>query len=74
MSSASIPNDKTARVQLIVPTSINVLTAVNETMLRRQLQGETPSISLPSLRRRALLIVNESAVLAIQNVTVANKA
>lgn len=69
-----LPDKNTERVQLIIPTSINVLTAVNETLLRRQRLGETPSIALPSLRRRALMIVNESPVMAIQNVVIQDKA
>lgn len=60
--------DTTERAQLIVPTSINFLTAVNDRLLRKQRQGDTPSITLPSLRRRALLIVKENSMLALQNV------
>jgi len=56
------------RVQLIIPTSINVLTAVNEVFLQQNKNGEDIGISLPSLRRRALMIVNEIGVLPIQTV------
>jgi hypothetical protein len=56
----------TAQVQLIIPTAINVLTAVNEVLITRKRAGLTPDITLPSLRRRALLIVKEAGTLAIQ--------
>ena len=56
------------RVQVIIPTSINVLTAVNDVFLEENRNGEDLSITLPSLRRRALMIVKETGVLPIQTV------
>jgi len=55
------------RVQLIIPTGINLLTAVNETFLTLHKAGETVGVVLPSLRRRALLVVKEIGVLPIQS-------
>lgn len=60
------------RVQLIIPTSINVLTAVNEVFLQENKNGEDISIDLPSLRRRALMIVKETGVLPVQTVVPAD--
>ena len=47
------------KVQLIIPTSINLLTAVNEALVTLTKAGETASVSIPSLRRRALMVVKE---------------
>jgi low affinity Fe/Cu permease len=60
------------RVQLIIPTSINVLTAVNDVFLQENRNGDDLAIALPSLRRRALMIVNEVGVLPIQTVVPAD--
>lgn len=54
------------QVQVIIPTAINALCAVNETLITRKKEGLSTSITLPSLRRRALLIVKEAGVLSIQ--------
>lgn len=54
------------RPTLIIPTAINLMTAVNEVMVNRQKAGLPREIDLPSLRRRALLVVNEVGVLPIQ--------
>ena len=54
------------QVQVIIPTAINTLCAVNETLITRKKEGLSTSITLPSLRRRALLIVKEAGVLSLQ--------
>lgn len=54
------------RVQVIIPTSINVLTATNEALINRAKADLTAEVELPSLRRRALMIVKEQGVLTIQ--------
>lgn len=54
------------QVQVIIPTAINMLCAVNETLITRKKAGLSTSITLPSLRRRALLIVKEAGVLSLQ--------
>jgi len=56
----------TERVQVILPTAINVVTAVNEVLITRKKEGLSTEIKLPSLRRRALLIVKEAGALSIQ--------
>ncbi len=57
----------TKRVQLIIPTAINLLTAVNEAMLTLHKAGDVAAMELPSLRRRALLVVKEIGTLPIQS-------
>jgi hypothetical protein len=54
------------RVQVIIPTAINVLTAMNELLITRAKAGDATDVTLPSLRRRALMVVKETGVLTIQ--------
>lgn len=54
------------RVVVIIPTSINVITAVNDALITRARNGETAEVELPSLRRRALMVVQEKGVLTVQ--------
>jgi hypothetical protein len=54
------------RVQVIIPTAINVITATNEVLITRAKDNTTPEIELPSLRRRALMVIKEQGVLSIQ--------
>lgn len=65
-------NTKT-RVTLILPTSINVLCAVNEGILRNRRRGLTGEVTLPSLRKRAKMIVEEAGVLPITEVVPEDK-
>jgi len=58
------------RVRVIIPTSINLLTALNDVFLTLHRAGEPLEVGLPSLRRRALLVVNEIGTLPIQAVSV----
>lgn len=60
-------NTKT-RVTLIIPTSINVLCAVNEGIVQNRRRGLQGEIVLPSLRKRAKMIVDEAGVLPIKEV------
>ena len=55
------------QVKLIIPTPINLLTAVNAELLKLNAANEDLSVELPSLRRRALLVINETGVLPIQS-------
>lgn len=54
------------RVQVIIPTAINVLTATNEVLITQARAGKPTTMDLPSLRRRALMIVKEQGVLTVQ--------
>lgn len=58
-------------VKLIIPTSINLLNAVNENFVQQRKASQTLQIDLPSLRRRALLVVNEVGTLPIAQQTTA---
>jgi hypothetical protein len=58
------------QIQLIIPTAVNTLCAINETLISRKKARLPTDITLPSLRRRALLIVNEVGVLPIQTTVV----
>jgi len=46
------------KVQVIVPTAINVVTMVNDSILAARRQDRPMSVTLPTLRERAKLIVN----------------
>lgn len=50
---------------VIIPTSINVITLVNDNILFNIRRGHAAEISLPSLRRRAKMIVAETGVVAV---------
>lgn len=56
------------RAQLIIPTAINVLLMVNDTILRNRRNGFDAQIIMPSLRDRAKLIVYEAGVVPVQAV------
>lgn len=56
-------------VKIIIPTSINLLTAVNENFVQQRKASQTLQIDVPSLRRRALLLVNEVGTLPISSPT-----
>lgn len=51
--------------KLIIPTSINMLTLANETILRNYRRGQAAELTLPSLRRRAKMIVAEEGMVAV---------
>lgn len=61
------------RVHLIIPTGVNLLTAVNSALVEKRKTGETPEIILPSLRRRALLVVTGVSTLPIHKYTTTDK-
>jgi hypothetical protein len=53
------------RTRLITITSINMLTMVNDFILKNRRRGYEAQLELPSLRDRARLIVEENSVLPI---------
>lgn len=55
----------TKRTQIIVPTAINVLTLVNDSIIAARKAGDPVNITLPSIRKRAKLIVNEEGSLQV---------
>lgn len=55
-------------MKLIIPTAINILTHVNEQIVQNRRRGFDTAIELPSLRRRAYLLVKENGVLPVRDV------
>ncbi len=53
------------RTQVIVPTAINVIALVNESVITARKAGDPVAVVLPSLRQRAKLIVNEEGALRV---------
>lgn len=59
----------TQKTQVIVPTAINVLTLVNDSVIAARRAGDAVNIALPSIRQRARLIVNEEGALQVAATT-----
>lgn len=55
----------TQRTQVVVPTAINILTLVNDSVIAARRAGDPVNISLPSIRKRARLVVNEENALQV---------
>jgi hypothetical protein len=51
--------------KLILPSAINVLTALNEEVVLRRKLSITPVLSLPKLRTRAWIVVTETSPMVI---------
>lgn len=64
------PTDTTT-VTYVIPTAINVLTVVNDALLTARRQGFTGTVELPSLRRRARMVVHRIGVLPVRNADLA---
>ncbi len=54
-----------AQIDIIIPTAINFILLVNENVIRNMRLRQDPDLSLPSLYKRALLVVNEMSEVAI---------
>lgn len=54
-----------AQIDVIIPTAINFVLLVNENVIRNMRLKQDPDLSLPSLYKRALLVVNETDEVAI---------
>ena len=67
----STPTDVTT-VTYVIPTAINVLTVANDAFLIARRQGFTGTVELPSLRRRARMIVHRIGVLPVRNADLAD--
>ena len=55
-------------IQLIIPTAINLITHVNETIVSSRRRGFDATLTLPSLRDRAKAAHYESSVMAVETV------
>jgi hypothetical protein len=53
------------RTQIIVPTAINVLTLINDSVIAARKANDPVDIALPSIRKRARLIVNGEGTLQV---------
>ena len=60
------------RTVLVIPTAINVVTLVADTLTAAIRDGLVASVTLPSLYRRAKLVVNESDVVPVVVVSLGN--
>jgi hypothetical protein len=57
------------RKQLIVPTAINLLTAINENIRIAFMSKKDTQLSIPSLFKRARIMYDEKGVLPVQVVS-----
>lgn len=53
-------------IKLIIPTAINLLAHVNETLVSARRRGFDGELTLPSLRQRAKAAVHEKSLLKIE--------
>ena len=60
------------RTVLIIPTTINVLTAVNDAIITNRLRGQDGTVTLPDLQARAQMFVSEIGVLPLQQYVAAD--
>jgi hypothetical protein len=49
--------------KLVLPSAIGLLTSVNEGIVQRRRLGLVPELTLPKLRSRAWIVVNETSVI-----------
>lgn len=54
-----------ARIDIMVPTAVNTVLMVNDNIITNLRKGKASDIALPSLYKRAFLIVNETDEVAI---------
>lgn len=58
-------NSNDARIEILVPTAINICLMVNENVMDNLRRVKEAGLTLPSLYRRAFLVVNETDEVAI---------
>lgn len=54
-----------AKVKLILPSAVNVLLMLNDKIVTARRKGLSAEVALPSLRRRAKMVVHEEGVLPV---------
>jgi hypothetical protein len=54
-----------SNIEIVIPTAINVLLLVNENIVSNLRKGQISDLTLPSLYKRAFLVVNETDEVAI---------
>ena len=57
--------DVDAITDIIIPTAINVVLMVNQNIVQNLRKGQASDLVLPSLYKRAYLIVNETDEIAV---------
>lgn len=62
---ALVKVDPNARVDVVVPTAINIVLMVNENVVDNLRKNQASDLSLPSLYKRAYLVVNETDEIAV---------
>lgn len=65
---AAIPTikvDTDAQVEVVVPTAINMVLMVNENIIANLRKGQAATLTLPSLYKRAFLVVNQTDEIAV---------
>ena len=60
---ASSPDD--ARIDIMIPTAVNTILMVNDNIVTNLRRGQAADLALPSLYKRAFLIVNETDEVAV---------
>jgi hypothetical protein len=60
---ATAPDD--ADVHVVIPTAVNVLLLVNENIVFNLRKAQPSDLTLPSLYKRAFLVVNETDEVAV---------
>ena len=53
------------KIKLIMPTPLNVLNLVNETIVTNFLRGRTATMNLPSLYKLAFAVVNNTGAMTV---------
>lgn len=54
-----------AQIDILIPTAVNVVLMVNDNVIRNMRRRMDPDLTLPSLYKRAFLIVNETDEVAV---------
>ncbi len=62
---ALIKVDPDAQVEVIIPTAINIVLMVNENLVSNLRKAQAADLVLPSLYKRAYLVVNETDEIAV---------
>lgn len=52
-------------IDVIIPTGVNLVLMINENIMANLRQGQAAQIELPSLYKRAFLVVNETDEVAV---------
>lgn len=62
---ALVKVDADAQVDVVIPTAINIVLMVNENLIDNLRKAQASDLVLPSLYKRAYLVVNETDEIAV---------